>query len=203
MDERSPCAPTTDYGRSKRDAELGLLDANFETMRLVIIRPPTVYGPEERRNFLALTRAVARRRVFIPGSGRNRMSFCHVENLSQTAIALGMHDAARGLVHVADTPAVTFREAIETIRHALGQRGAVPRLPLVVAQGLAWGMATAWGPTGRTPPLSPRRLRTLTADCALDTKKCLALGIRPRVDFSSGVAQTVAAYRQAGLLGGA
>ncbi len=200
MDERFPCAPASNYGRSKRDAELALLSGGFGPMRLVIIRPPTVYGPEEGRNFLALTRAVAKRRVFIPGSGGNRMSFCHVENLTHAAIALGLHDEARGIVHVADAPPVTFLEVIEAIRAALGQRGVLPRLPLPLAEALARAMAAAWSITGRTPPLSPRRLRTLTADCALDTGKCAALGIEPRVEFASAVGKTVAAYRAAGLL---
>ncbi len=203
MDESFPCAPTTNYGRSKRDAELALLSANYDPMRLVIVRPPTVYGPEERRNFLALTRAVASRRVFIPGSGKNRMSFCHVENLTRAVIALGLLDKARGIVHVADASPVTFLAAIETLRTALGKGGVLPRLPMAAAQALARTVAGLWGAAGRLPPLSPRRLRTLTADCALDTGKCAALGIHPHVDFASGVAQTVSAYRASGLLGGA
>lgn len=58
--EDSIPAPQDAYGRSKLEAERALEQlrdgASFDT---VIIRPPLVYGPEVRANFLSLMRAVA------------------------------------------------------------------------------------------------------------------------------------------------
>lgn len=198
--EDTACAPTTFYGRAKRDAELALQAEQLGSMRLVIVRPPTVYGPDERRNFLALTRAVLRGRIFIPGAGDNRMSFCHVRNLSSATLTLMGEGRARGIVHVADLAPVSFRKAVETLHDALGRRGFVPQVPHALATAIAWGMQTT---LGSRAPLTLRRLRTLTADFALDTSRYAALGVPPPVDFDAGVRETVDAYHAAGVLAGA
>src|SRR5690606_10161309 len=57
--EDTPCAPPNPYGRSKRAAELGLLELDGPALRVSIVRPPTVYGRGDTKgNFLGLTRAV-------------------------------------------------------------------------------------------------------------------------------------------------
>src|SRR5688572_19515104 len=50
--------PADRYGRSKLAAEQAL--ATVRGIEVVILRPPLVYGPRVRANFLALMRAVAR-----------------------------------------------------------------------------------------------------------------------------------------------
>ncbi len=195
--EDAACAPTTFYGRAKRDAEIALQAEDLGSMRLVIVRPPTVYGPDERRNFLSLARAVARGRVFVPGDGANRMSFCHVRNLSRATLHLIDERRASGIVHVADATPVTFRQVIDTLRAALEKRGPLPRVPLALARALAWGMQTSLGPGA---PLTLRRLRTLTADFALDTRRLAGFGVTAPISFQAGVQETVDAYRAAGVL---
>ena len=192
-----PCAPTTPYGRSKRDAELALLALPPE-LAVAIVRPATVYGPGERRNFLALTRAVASGRVFLPGAANNRMSFCYLSNLVDAVARLVEGDDTRGIVHVADDPTPTFEQAVTTIARALGRSPPRLRLPIPVAAGLAAVSELAFGAAG---PLSRARLRTLTADAALDVSSARALGIVPRVSFEEGVRRTVAWYQSERLLG--
>ncbi len=102
------CSPTTIYGRSKRDAERALLARSATGPRLVVLRPPTVYGPGERRNFLALTRAVDSGFFVVPGSGANRMSMCWVGNLADACLWALDADAARGIVHVEVPPELAF-----------------------------------------------------------------------------------------------
>lgn len=194
------CRPTTIYGRSKRDAERALLARSATGPRLVVLRPPTVYGPGERRNFLALTRAVDSGFFVVPGSGANRMSMCWVGNLADACLWALDADAARGIVHVADEPVLSFREIVETLGWALGR----PPLPVPFPQPLAWAVAfgaeLAFGALHRDPPLGRARLQTLTADCALDTRATRRLGFVPGTRFTEGVARTVAWYRDEGLV---
>jgi UDP-glucose 4-epimerase len=195
-----PCAPTSLYGRSKRDAELALLRLAPE-LRVVVVRPATVYGPGERRNFLALTRAVAAGRVFLPGAADNRMSFCHLSNLVDAVARLVETGEARGILHVADDPTPTFEQAVSTIARSLGRPPPRLRLPLALAKSLAFMSEVGFGAVGRAPPLSRARLRTLTADAALDVSKTHALGIVPQVSFEEGVRRTVAWYQSEKLVG--
>lgn len=194
------CRPTTVYGRTKRDAELDLLRLQAPEMRVVLARPPTVYGPGEDRNFLALTRAVNTGLFPIPGPGDNRMSFCHVANLVDALVWAAEHGAS-GVLHVADERPVTFREVVGAIAAALGRRPFPVPFPMPLARAVAAACAFAWRPLPGTPPLSPERLVTLTSDCALDTSELLSRGWRPPLDFESGVQQTVEWYRSRGMLG--
>lgn len=193
--EDAPCAPSTAYGRSKRDAERALLDA-AGPMRVVILRPPTVYGPGERRNFLALARPAATGLFPVPGRGDNRMSFCHLDNLVDAAVFALRAPGARGVLHVADAHPVTLREAVDTIAHAAGRRPIPVPFPLPVAR-LA---ARACERLLRSPPLSRARLHTLTSDCALDVGALARLGFRWPVRFEEGVGETIDEYRAAGVL---
>lgn len=194
----TPCRPATgsSYALSKRAAEVALLALERSPMRIVILRPPTVYGVGERRNFLALTRAVASGLFVVPGRGTNRISFCHVRNLTSAMRLVVDEPYAEGLLHVADEPALTLRELTSLLGEALGR----PPLPLPFPWPAAWLVALALElgcrPLGLAPPLSRSRLRTLTANFVLDSAALRALGWRPPVAAAAGVAETVEWYRR-------
>lgn len=194
------CVPTSVYGQTKRAAERALLERG-PGLRAVVIRPPTVYGEGERRNFLALTRAIDSGLFVVPGAGNNRISFCHVSNLVDALLLAATSDRIAGTYHVADEPAPTLRELAETIARALGRRLLPLPLPLPLAWVAAVGCEVAAAALSFAPPLSRARLRTLTGDYVLDcttTKQC---GYRPRVGLEVGVRQTVAWYRRERLIG--
>lgn len=67
--------PEDDYGISKREAELALLEVGAATgLETVIIRPPLVYGPGVKGNFLRLIGAIARGWPLPLGALDNRRS---------------------------------------------------------------------------------------------------------------------------------
>ena len=199
---RTPCRPAREsiYGQSKRAAELALLGLEHSGMRLVILRPPTVYGVGEQRNFLALTRAVATGLFVVPGRGDNRISFCHVGNLTSAVRFVAEEPRAEGVLHVADETAPTLREMTSLIGAGLGRRPLPLPFPLPVAWLVALALELGCRPLGRTPPLSRSRLRTLTGRFVLDGSALRALGWRPPVTVAAGVRETVDWYRAERLL---
>ena len=83
------------YGQSKWEAEERLRQiATGTTMQWVVVRPPLVYGPGVRGNFLALLRSVFRRLPLPLGSLHNRRSLVSVFNLSDFVCLLLDHPAA-------------------------------------------------------------------------------------------------------------
>src|SRR6185503_3317905 len=58
FDDSSAPAPQDAYGRAKAEAESAL--RAIPGLALIVLRPPLVYGPGVKANFLALARAVAR-----------------------------------------------------------------------------------------------------------------------------------------------
>jgi nucleoside-diphosphate-sugar epimerase len=75
-------APVDAYGISKYEAELGLRDIASQTgMEVVIVRPPLVYGPGVRANFLTMMRWLHRGIPLPLGAIHNQRSFVGLGNL--------------------------------------------------------------------------------------------------------------------------
>jgi nucleoside-diphosphate-sugar epimerase len=79
MTEQSPIAPEDLYADSKARAEDAL--RAIPGLRLAVLRPPVVYGPGVKANFLSLMRAIAHGVPLPFASIRNRRSFVYVGNL--------------------------------------------------------------------------------------------------------------------------
>lgn len=119
--------PIDAYGRSKMAAENGLLEiANSSGLEVVIIRPPLVYGPGVRANFLELMKLVHRKIPLPLGSVRNRRSFVAVDNLvSLIVTCLDHHAAVNQVFLVSDNADLSTPDLIRLIAQAQGRS---PRL---------------------------------------------------------------------------
>ena len=84
FDDSSPLAPQDAYGRAKAAAETGL--RAIPNLPLTILRPPLVYGPGVKANFLALMRTVARGWPLPLAGIENRRSFLYVGNLADAVV---------------------------------------------------------------------------------------------------------------------
>lgn len=72
-------APTTNYGRSKLEAEIGLQSLADESFLLTVLRPPMVYGKNCRGNFQLMLKLAQKSPVF--PAVNNRRSMISIENL--------------------------------------------------------------------------------------------------------------------------
>jgi len=79
LTERSPIAPADPYAASKARAEDRL--RAIAGLRLIVLRPPLVYGPGVKANFLSLMRLIARHVPLPLASVDNRRSLIYVGNL--------------------------------------------------------------------------------------------------------------------------
>lgn len=85
--DSSPPAPSTPYGRAKRDADAALAAMASGDFATIALRPPALYGPGCEAWFAMLARA-ARAGVPLPlGAIENRRSFAFVGNVAQAAVA--------------------------------------------------------------------------------------------------------------------
>jgi nucleoside-diphosphate-sugar epimerase len=117
LTERSPIAPGDAYAESKARAEEAL--ATVAGLRLAVLRPPLVYGPGVKANFLALTTALARGVPLPFGSIRNRRSLVYVGNLVEAIVrCLGQ----AGVFLVSDGEAVSTPQLCRRLGEALGRQ---------------------------------------------------------------------------------
>lgn len=117
--EESPCNPVDSYGISKREAEELILkhEGKIDT---VIFRPPMIYGPGVKGNFLRLLKAVKKRLPLPFGSIQNARSILFVGNLI-SAIEKVIENRPTGtrIYHIADDKALSTPSLLELMASAM------------------------------------------------------------------------------------
>ena len=152
--ESAPAAPVSDYGRSKWEAEKFLLEFS-ERLPIQIVRPPAVMG-EADPHMLGLFKTAKAGWVFTPGWTPFRYSMIHVDDLVRgmihvasqpevltnpgpsTSDVISPAPARPGLVHLSQSPPMTFPETARVVRDLFGG-GAVRTVGL--PKSLCWLLA--------------------------------------------------------------
>jgi nucleoside-diphosphate-sugar epimerase len=125
-------APADPYGVSKREAEDGLLELGRHSgMEVVIIRPPLVYGPGVKANFLAMMRWLRRGLPLPFGAIHNRRTLVALDNLVDLIVVCLEHPAAANRIFLAgDAESLSTTVLLRRLAAALGT---APRLVPVPA----------------------------------------------------------------------
>jgi nucleoside-diphosphate-sugar epimerase len=132
FDENSPLSPQDAYARSKVEAEKAL--RAIGGLQLTVLRPPLVYGPGVKANFLALVRAIARGLPLPLGGIDNRRSLVYVGNLCDAILAC--LDRPGGTYLVSDGAALSTPQLCRALGEALGRPARLFRFPFVPVRAL-------------------------------------------------------------------
>jgi nucleoside-diphosphate-sugar epimerase len=125
-------APQDRYARSKWCAEQALARVAADTgLEIVVLRPPLVYGPGVRANFLRLVRVVARGWPLPLGAIDNRRSLVYVGNLADVIVLAASSSAAAGkTLLVSDGADLSTPQLVREIGHALGVAARLVPVPM-------------------------------------------------------------------------
>ena len=177
-------APLDPYGISKAEAEAELLAlAATGRMQVVVIRPPLVYGPGVKANFLSMARWLARGIPLPLGAVRdNRRSLVGLDNLVDLILTCMRHPAAANQVFLAgDGEDLSTAALLHRTAAALGVRARlipVP-VPVLVAGGRLLGRGDA--------------VRRLCGSLQVDISKARGvLGWAPPVAVDEGLRRAMA-----------
>jgi nucleoside-diphosphate-sugar epimerase len=180
--------PEDAYGESKWEAEQALARVAAETgLQAVVLRPPLVYGPGVKGNFLRLMAWVARGWPLPLGSVANRRSLIYVGSLVDAIVKVIEAPRATGETFlVADSQDVSTPDLVRSLAAALEVRPRLvsfPLAPLRLAAALAGQGAGFSSLTG-----------SLQVDSSHIRRK---LDWRPRLTLEQGLAETARWYRNA------
>lgn len=75
-------SPDNFYGDSKLQAEIGLNKLSDKTFKIVVLRPPMIYGPNSKGNFPRLMNFA--KKSFIFPNFKNKRSMLYIDNLSNS-----------------------------------------------------------------------------------------------------------------------
>ncbi len=79
--EETQPKPTSNYGKSKYEAEQGLVKLACDTFQVAVLRPPMVYGEGCKGNYQTIVKLVKKFPVF--PYVKNRRSMIHIDVLTQ------------------------------------------------------------------------------------------------------------------------
>jgi nucleoside-diphosphate-sugar epimerase len=141
--ESLPCRPHEPYGLSKLKAELELQKMTEKTaMKLVILRPPLIYGPGVKGNLASLIKIIRRMPVLPFGGIANRRSLLGVKNFASAMEVAIQSEAVNGKTYlIADGEEIT---TTELVRRLIGVFN--PSARLIDIPGWIWraGCAIPW-----------------------------------------------------------
>ncbi len=187
--ETDPPQPEDAYGLSKWEAEQVLREIEQRTgIEVVIIRPPLIYGPTVKANFLNLIQLIERGIPLPLGGIRNQRSFLSLTNLVALLCCCLEHSAAAGETFlVSDGDDVSTPELVRRIATALGKPARLLSVP-------EWLMRLGGTVTGKS-----EQVKRLCGSLQIDSSKVRRmLGWAPPASMAEELA-LVAAWRAARL----
>lgn len=179
-------APEEPYAVSKCQAEKAIASAlNGTPTRLVVLRPPLVYGADCPGNFRQLLKLVHRLPVIPLGGLRQPRSLIHIDNLCSAIIHAALHPAAVGRTFLlADGVDLSVSDVVRHLARGFGKPSTrVWPVPEFLLRALA-------APLGRSHAVDK-----LAAALAVDASAfATIIGWRPPLTPEEGLARTTRDY---------
>ncbi len=185
--EDDEVSPRDYYGVSKWEAEQELHKIADKTdLETVILRPPLVYGPGVKANFMRLIKIVKRGIPLPLGCIKNRRSLIYIANLVDAIITCMTNPNAAGKTYlVSDGEDVSTPELIRRIGAASGRRALLLPMPV-------WILKMAGRITGKYDEVE-RLVGSLTVDIS---KICKELEWKPLYEMKHGLRETARWYKK-------
>jgi UDP-glucose 4-epimerase len=131
--------PLDPYGVSKWEAEVLLARVAKETgLEVVVVRPPLVYGPTVRGNFLRLLQLVRSGLPLPFGAARNLRSLVFIDNLADALAFCAIHPRAPGRTFlVSDGEDLSTADLCRRLARALHRTSRLVTVPSIVLRAAA------------------------------------------------------------------
>ena len=166
----------------------------------VILRPATVYGPRSTDVVGEIARAMRRGNMVLVDRGRAVAGLCYVDNVVDAAVLALRHEAAPGQAfNVTDGLSVTWKEFTDGLAAGLGYAPVRWSMPYWMALGIGYSLEHGYRLLRATtrlevaPLLSRQAVHVLGRPQDFSNRKAReVLGWEPRVDYATGLGNTVA-----------
>lgn len=201
LTEDLPCRPRSHYGRSKHEAERGLMQLHDPRyFEVVIARPCMFYGPPVPARHVEIFRRIRSGRLPLVGGGNYARSLSYIDDLVAGIKLCLSHPRACGeIFNLCDARAYTTREVCEAMAAALGVTPRFIPLPgcaATVAYGVDW-LVSACG----FYAMSFHLLGEANWNVGCSSQKAVELlGFKPTMDVAEGYRRAVAWCKKKKLL---
>lgn len=126
----TPVSPANSYGDSKVQAENGIFPLNDEQFKVVILRPPMIYGKGSKGNYPVLSKLAQKLPVFPKVD--NQRSMLYIENLMEF-VRLMVENEEQGIFWPQNAEYSNTTELVKMIAKAHGKK-------ILVIPGFTWAL---------------------------------------------------------------
>jgi nucleoside-diphosphate-sugar epimerase len=190
--------PNDPYITTKTEGEQLALSYNSDRLSVTIIRPATVYGPNDRITTLKLIPSILSRHFGYVDGGKRIMAPVYIDNLVQLIILAGENEKTQNQIYNAvDDDKISWKQYTEWMCEELNCRTPWFSIP----RWIAWPLAVLTDNLARflrkeeSPMINKYRIRSVMNDNHYSTEKAKKeLGYRPEVSTREGIRRTVQWY---------
>ena len=126
----TPTSPANFYGDSKVQAENGIMPLSDENFRVVILRPPMVYGKNSKGNYPVLSKIAQKFPIF--PHVNNQRSMLYIGNLAEF-VRLMIENEEQGIFWPQNGAYVNTSDLVKLIAAAHGKK-------VLLIKGTAWAL---------------------------------------------------------------
>ena len=130
IDRDTPVSPANCYGDSKVQAENGILPLNDDAFKVVVLRPPMIYGPGSKGNYPILSK-LARKLPLFPKVA-NQRSMLYIHHLTEF-VRLMIENGEQGIFWPQNAAYSNTTELVRIIAAAHGKK-------MCIIPGLTWAL---------------------------------------------------------------
>ena len=128
--KETPVSPANSYGDSKVQAENGILPLNDESVKVVVLRPPMIYGPGSKGNYPVLSKLAQKLPVFPVVDNQRSMLF--IGNLMEF-VRLMIENEESGIFWPQNGEYSNTTELVQLIAQAQGKK-------ILLIKGFGWAL---------------------------------------------------------------
>ena len=153
----TPVSPANSYGDSKVQAENGILPLNDESFKVVVLRPPMIYGPGSKGNYPVLSKLAQKLPVFPVVD--NQRSMLYIGNLMEF-VRLMIENEESGIFWPQNGEYSNTTELVQVIAQVHGKK-------ILLIKGFGWALKLMSRVTG----LVNKAFGSLSYDMAMSEYK--------------------------------
>jgi len=207
-DESAPLRPSSEYGRSKAEAERVVRESSGSGIEWTIIRPSGIYGPGNVDDvafwFVVSFAKNSLATRFLVAGGENYIQFLHARDAARALVlALDNPKASVGQTYlVSDDSAVSYRELYSMMSELCGRKPPRVSVPKALAKAMIAPVEAFNTITGRSAFMwHLSTVDAVTSDRSFSSAKAeRELGYRPTFALREGLKETLEWYRAKGYL---
>lgn len=170
--ENDQVEPEEIYGKTKRDAELKLLQMSLRSnMHISIIRPSLVYGPNVKGNLKLMIQGISQGWFPPLPKINNKKTMVHVDDLVRALLFVSQEDLANGeIFNITDGKTYSTREIYESVCFSLNKSVPNWTTPKIIFDFLSI-----------LSPSFKNKINKLLGDEFHSSKKIESLGFKPNL----------------------